>query len=45
MMHLKKVYKNKTLFEWEQCQEQLRLSLGYLIYLIKRVLKAKAGKY
>ncbi|MGE5106223.1 MAG: MmgE/PrpD family protein [Sphingobacteriales bacterium] len=42
--HLKKVYKNRTLFELSELKEFLSLPKGYLPYLIKRVLKSYAGK-
>jgi hypothetical protein len=45
MKYLRKVYKNRTLFEWKEYKELFKLPPGYLIYLVKRVLRAKAGKY
>lgn len=41
---LKKVYKNRSLFELSELKELLRLPKGYLSYLIKRVFKSFAGK-
>lgn len=44
LKHLKKVYKNRTIFDQSELKEFLRLPKGYLSYLIKRVLKSYAGK-
>ena len=44
LKHLKKVYKNRTLFELSEFKELLRLPKGYLSYLIKRILKSYVGK-
>lgn len=42
--HLKKVYKNRTLFHLSDLKQILKLPKGYLFYLIKRVLKSHSGK-
>jgi 2-methylcitrate dehydratase PrpD len=44
LKHLKKAYKNRSIFELSELRELLKLPKGYLAYLIKRVLKSYAGK-
>jgi 2-methylcitrate dehydratase PrpD len=44
LKHLKKVYKNRTIFQLSEFKEFFKLSKGYLWYLVKRVLKSYGGK-
>jgi hypothetical protein len=44
LKYLKKVYKNRTLFELSEMKELFKLPKGYLAYLLKRVLKSNIGK-
>ncbi|RTL60252.1 MAG: hypothetical protein EKK37_05285 [Sphingobacteriales bacterium] len=43
MKYLKKVYKNRTLFQSSEWKEFLKLPKGYLAYFLKRILKSYAG--
>ena len=44
LKYLKKVYRNRTLFELSELSGLFRLPKGYLKYLIKRALKSYTGK-
>ena len=44
LKYLKKVYKNRTIFEWSDIKDLMSLPPGHLQYLAKRVVKSKLGK-